>query len=96
MNELRDAYIEKLNARLKQWNSDLDKMEAKAKEAKADVRMKYERRVEELTKQRDEIRDKLVNLKDSGADAWLEIRDGIDEAWSALQKSFDRAKAEIV
>ena len=44
----RDEYIANLKAQLEEWNAEVRKWEAKAKEAQADVRMEYEKHLEAL------------------------------------------------
>jgi len=38
----RDAYIEKMKAKIDEWNAEISKQEAKARAAQADMKLKYE------------------------------------------------------
>ena len=48
----KEAYIEKLEAQLREWSSKIDELQARADKAKADVKLEYEKQIGELrTKQ---------------------------------------------
>ena len=48
----KEAYIEKLEAQLREWSSKIDELKARADKAKADVKLEYEKQIGELrTKQ---------------------------------------------
>ena len=59
----RSEYVDKMKAKLDEWNADIDKMQAKAKEAQADARIEYDKQLVEMRKQRDEAR-----RQDEGSD----------------------------
>lgn len=37
----KDAYVEKMKAKLDEWNAEIDKLQAKAKQAEADAEIQY-------------------------------------------------------
>ena len=44
----RDAYVEKMKAKLDEWNAEIDRLEAKARGAEADARLRYNKQIESL------------------------------------------------
>ena len=38
----KDAYVQKLHAKLDEWNAEIDKLKAKADKAEADSRVEYQ------------------------------------------------------
>ena len=42
MNE-RDAYVEKMKAKLDEWNAELDRLSAKMSAAEADANLEYQK-----------------------------------------------------
>jgi predicted nucleic acid-binding Zn-ribbon protein len=89
----RDAYIEKIKARIDAWNADIDKMQAKAKEAGAEARIRHEENIEEMKKQRAEAEQKLQEARNASEDAWKDMQGGFEKAWSSISDAFaDAAK----
>ncbi|OOG21008.1 conserved coiled coil protein [Thioalkalivibrio denitrificans] len=84
----RDQYIEKMKARLDEWNADLAKLEAQAKSAEADMRMQYDRHIEELRRQRDQAEKQLRELRDAGEESWERIRKSMEAAWDDMSRAF--------
>ena len=41
MTEKRDAYVQKLKAKMDEWNAEIDKLAAKADQADAETKIKY-------------------------------------------------------
>ena len=84
----RDAYVEKMKARLDQWSADLDRLEARAKEAEADMRQRYDKQVKELRAQRDEVEARLRELQQAGEASWKRLRDTMESAWDEMTRGF--------
>lgn len=92
--EEKNAYQKKLQAKLDEWQADIDKMMAKAKQASADSQIKYEKQIEELRARRDEMAEQLEKLQKSQSAAWLDMKAGAEKAWddmnTAMRKAWDR------
>ncbi|SDC02474.1 coiled coil domain-containing protein [Ruegeria marina] len=80
----KNAYRQKLEARLDQWRADIDKLQAKANEASADARLEYEKQIEKLRGLQQEAREKLEKLDQAGGEAWKDLKSGIEKAWDDL------------
>ena len=91
----RDAYVEKLKAKLDEWNAEIDRLQAKSKNAEADARIEYEQKVGELRRLRDDARERLDHLKGAGSDAWDEMRSGFQEFWDHATRAFERTAAGL-
>ena len=91
----RDEYVEKLKARLDEWNAELARWEAKAKVAQTDARIEYERRIDALRQQRDSAVDQLKRIQSATGDAWLELARGADEAWEKMRDALEKARAHF-
>ncbi len=90
----KDAYRQKLQARLGQWRAEIDKLQAKAVEASADARLEYDKQLKELHRQQEKAREKLRELDEASGQAWKELRSGMEKAWdelgAAVQKATER------
>jgi uncharacterized coiled-coil DUF342 family protein len=91
----RDDYVKKMHAKLDQWNADIDRLEAKMKAASSDVRVVYQRQLDQLRAQRDEAVYRLRHLRESSGAAWEELRAGMELAWEALSEALQSAKSQF-
>jgi len=91
----RDQYIEKAKARLDQWNAEIDKLEAKADEAEADAKVRYQQQLQELRRYRDDAEKRIKDLQQAGDDAWRDLKTGFDQAWDSIGDAFERARARF-
>ena len=87
----KEAYEQKLEAQLDEWNAEIDKLRAKANKATAEARIEYDDQIKSLNAQRDTVRQRLDELKRSGAGAWEELRDGLESAGKAMNDSLKSA-----
>ena len=87
----RDAYVEKMKAKIDEWNAEIAKQEAKARAARADMTHKYQEQLEEMKAQRDAFEAKLRKARESNEKVWGDIQDGFDKAWRDMAAAFDSA-----
>ncbi len=80
----KSAYAEKLEARLDQWRAEIDKLQAKAKEASADTQLKYKEEIDNLRAQQKEAEQKLNELGEAQGKAWEDLKSGAEAAWDNL------------
>jgi uncharacterized coiled-coil DUF342 family protein len=95
MSEKRDAFVKKMKAKLDEWNADIAKLEATAKQKEAEARGDVERRIEELKAKRKTVEDDLDQLSSSGEDAWEDLKAGIDSAADALGEALQSARSRF-
>ncbi|WP_296479374.1 hypothetical protein [Roseinatronobacter sp.] len=87
----RDTYVEKMKAKIDEWNAEIAKQEAKSRAAQADMKQSYQKQLEEMKAQRDAFEEKLREARDSNEKAWGDIRDGVEKAWRDMAEAFDNA-----
>ena len=87
----REAYVKKMKAKLDEWDADIAKIEAKAEYAEANMKIKYNEKIDELKQQRKEATSKLHELQSAGDEAWEDIKTGLDSAWDSLGKAVSSA-----
>ncbi|SEL59509.1 hypothetical protein SAMN05443999_106176 [Roseovarius azorensis] len=87
----KQVYQQKLEAKLKEWRADIDKLQAKVDGAQADARLKYREQLEDLEERRKEIEAQLHKLRDAQSAAWSDIRAGADKAWESMSKAMQDA-----
>lgn len=92
---MKETYEQKLQARLDQWQTDIDEMVAKADEVEADAQISYHKKIEELKSMQEEAKEKLAELKESGDDAWENLKAGIEDAWDSYGNAFNLLKVRF-
>jgi predicted nucleic acid-binding Zn-ribbon protein len=81
---MKEAYQQKLEAQLAEWNVAIDKLKAKADKAEAEAQIEYYKQIEDMRVKQEAARDKLTELKEAGEDAWEDLKAGLDSAWNSL------------
>ena len=89
--ENRKDYIDRMAARLKEWDSEVQKLEEKAETVKADVKASYNQQINELRLKKEEARIKLEKIQDAGEDAWEELKEGTEKSWKIFEESVKNA-----
>lgn len=83
----KETMEKQLEARLKEWKADIDKMEAKAKKASADYQAQYEDEIKRLREKQDEANAQFKKLQASSSTAWEDVRKGAEQSMNAMQKA---------
>jgi uncharacterized coiled-coil DUF342 family protein len=91
----RDEYIRKMQAKLEEWNAEIDTLTAKASEVKADVKNEYNEQIESLKLKQVAARQKIEVLQHSGESAWEDLKSGIELAWNAMGEAIDSARSRF-
>jgi len=91
----KEAYRKQLEARLEQWDAQLDLLAARAKKATADAQVDYENELGALKRQRERALETLSELAKSGEGAWDDLKVGAERAWDDLGKTIDRLTARL-
>ena len=89
----REAYVQKLKAQLDEWNAEIDTLEARARKAEGDARLRYEQQVTSLRQQQEDARARLARLQEASEDAWTQLKEGADRAWTDLKRGMEKATA---
>ncbi|MGD1951594.1 MAG: hypothetical protein ACFB14_18405 [Leptolyngbyaceae cyanobacterium] len=91
----KQAYQQKIEAKLETLDAQIVKMQAKAGQANAELNAKYQEQLRLLTERRETARLKLEEFKQSSGAAWETMQSGVESAFTELQKSFDKAAAQF-
>ncbi len=91
----REIYVEKAKAQLEQWNAEIDKLQAKAREANADAKKQYEDHLAEMKRNRDAAEEKLREMRTASEESWKDMQAGFESAWKSMQDSVDKAMSRF-
>ena len=82
-------YLNKLSDQIKQWEAEIDKLKAKADKTKADVKIEYNKKIDEIRHKKEVVEKKFKVLHESSDEAWDEIKDGLEKSWKEFKNSLD-------
>lgn len=87
----REEYVAGLKKQLHAWSADMGRWEAKARDARIEVKERLRRELEVLKAQRELARYNLALLEGASAGAWAELRQGVDDAWDRMRLAAEAA-----
>lgn len=91
----RDAYIQRTKLQLDELNQKMAKLEARAKEARADAHEKYQEELAKLRQQSKLALAKLDDLKAASEDGWQALRAEMEKLGDAFKHSFNYFKSQV-
>ena len=91
----RQEVVDKLKSKLDEWNTKIDALEVQAKLAEMENRGKYESEIARLKQKRDELRETLEKMPESGENAFEELLSGAEQAWEVLSDAYKKAKSQF-
>lgn len=91
----RDTYINKMKLQLDDLNLQMDKLEAKAQEAREDVRDKYRAEMAKVRAQSKLAMAKLEELQASGESTWDAMVTESEKIRAAFVNSFHYFKSQV-
>ncbi len=68
---------------------------AKADQAQADAKVKYQEEIKKLKAKLNETQGRLHQVKASSGEAWETLKDGTEKAWGELRGALDGALAKF-
>ena len=92
---LKEAYLSKREAQLKEWDAEIMKLHAKAEQAQAQAQIVYYEQVAALRVQQTTVRDKLAEMQNATGEAWESVKVGFDSAWTDLKSGLAGAVAKF-
>lgn len=95
MSAKRDEYVAKMKLQLDDLNAKMDKLEAKASEAREDARAKYKEEMSKLRQQSKLAKGKLDELKAAGEDSWDVMVAEMEKLRDAFKHSFNYFKSQL-
>jgi len=90
-----NAYQERIKAQIKGMKAKMSMLEAEAEKSSADMRIKYQKNLDDLKSRFKDIEMRLDRFSNSAEDAWDEIRIGLDKSLSELRDSLEKAASQI-
>ena len=90
-----EAYKQKAKAHLKEMKAKMKIVEANIEKASADVKINYQKNLDDWKSRLKDIQMKLDRLSNSTGDTWDDIRAGIDSSMDQLNNAIDGVKKQF-
>jgi uncharacterized coiled-coil DUF342 family protein len=91
----RDEYIRKMQAKLEEWNAEIDTLTAKADKVTAEVKGEYNEQIESLRLKQAAARHKIEELQRAGESAWEDLKSGVELAWDVMGEAIVSARSRF-
>ena len=91
----RDEYVRRMQAKLEEWNADIDALTVKGSEVSAELKSEYAEQIEALKAKQAAARQKVEEMQKSGEGAWEDLKAGMELAWNAVSEAIDSAKSRF-
>ncbi len=91
----REAFIEKLEAQMREWSTRFEELKGRARKASSARRAEYAKQIATLQKRRDEATKKLRELREAGEHAWEELREAIEKAWEEMAVELEGSMSRL-
>jgi len=88
----RDEFVAQMQAKLDEWNAEIEELEAKARKQKAQATADYHARIAELKDKRDEAAKKLKEVQNASDDAWEELKTGAERIWDDVKQTYEETR----
>ena len=93
--EVKEAYKQKMAAQLKEWNAQIDLLEARVENAGADVAVKRAETLQKLRAKQRSAAEKMQELEKSTGEAWGQVKETADKVWEELKAGVAEAHAKF-
>lgn len=87
----RKTFIDKFTAQLKEWDAEIEKLEAKAQGAGADAKAEIQKKIQELQDKKKAAQSKLEEAKEASEEAWEDLKSGAEKAFEDMKGAFKNA-----
>ena len=95
-NDKKEAYKQKFEAQLHEWQAEIDKLKAKAEIAEAEARLEYLKQIDKVKALQDEGWENFEKLRNASERAWDEMKAEAELNWvkmnNAIKAAYDKLK----
>ncbi len=93
--KVHDAYKEKMAAQLKEWNAQINLLEAKVENASAEMKLKRAEALRDLRARQGRASEKMKELEKASGEAWDQVKATADTIWDELKTGIAAAQSKF-
>ena len=91
----KDEYFAAMEAQIKKWDAEVDKLRAKGEQMSAEAGAKYAEQLKTMRTNRDSAYKKLQEMRTASESAWQNMQAGMDAAWTSMKNALDKASSQF-
>ena len=91
----KDEYFAMMEAQIKKWDAEVDKLRARSHEMGMEARIKYDEQLNAMRASRDAAHKKLQGMRTASESAWQHMQMGVDTAWESMKTALDKASSRF-
>jgi hypothetical protein len=80
-------YTDKLAARLKELDGEINKLEKIADKAVEEMKAEYHQQIEDLFLKKAKVQDQVDKLQKASGNAWEDMKAGAELSWEVFEES---------
>jgi len=80
----KEAYRQRAEAKIEEYQAKLNEARAKAKGATAGARLEAEKHIADLERKLDSGKKRLREIGDAAEDAWEDLAKSLDDVWDGV------------
>jgi hypothetical protein len=84
--------VGRIETRLRQLGTRVDRLVAKASQAGAEVEVDFGKRIDEVKDKQAAVQSKLDAFRAAGGQKWDNFKDGVEMAWRDLENAYRALK----
>jgi len=88
-------YVATMQAQMKNWDADVDALEAKGRTASEQARTAYEANVVQLRASREAAQKVFQQLSAASESASVQMQAGMEGAWATMQKALEKVSSDL-
>ncbi len=88
----KEAFKQKLSAKLEEYKADFEKLKAQTKGAYAEGQLEGSEEGKTIRAKMEEAKSKLKEFEENSDEKWEDLKTDMEKTWSGLQNSFDKLK----
>ncbi|MEP7068134.1 MAG: hypothetical protein ABI789_02790 [Usitatibacter sp.] len=91
----KDEYFAAMEAQIKKWDAEVDKLRAKGEQMSDEASAKYADQLKAMRANRDAAYMKLQEMRTASELAWQHMQSGMDAAWASMKNALDKASSQF-
>ncbi len=88
----REKFAEQLKAKIDEWDSEIEKLEARGRKSTEKAKQEIESQIAALKERRDRGSDKLEEIENATSDAWESLKIGSMLIWDEITDTASQTK----
>lgn len=88
-------YADRLDAKLREWSADIKKLKDAAGISETMIKEEYHKMVDDLQSRSEDLKKRLLHLREESGEVWDELRFGTENAWKEMKEAIEKARKRV-